>query len=294
MNYRSFARIILLLSLSPLSLAQSIDLGRDELPVHIPESYTGSEPVPLILLLHGYSYTGVRQDNLFKISPLADDFGFLLVAPNGTREPEGRGAQFWNATEACCNFYHVDVDDSAYILSIIEEMKENYNVDEKRVYLIGWSNGGFMSYRMAYEHSDTIAAIASVAGANHLERRDPPPNGVHVLQIHGTNDRTIEYQGGSTATRRQEGQGGYYPGALSTIRRWASYNDCQPEGQSRERRDLDASLPGHETGVLKFEIGCRPNGSAELWTIASGNHSPVASESFGAQIVEWLYAHPKR
>jgi len=45
--------------------------------------------------------------------------------------------------------------------------------------------------------------------------------------------------------------------------------------------------------VLKFEVGCKPGGSAELWTIASGTHVPVLSDTFAAQVVEWLLAHPK-
>ena len=65
-------------------------------------------------------------------------------------------------------------------------------MDASRVYVIGHSNGGFMSYRMAYEHSDVVAAIVSLAGANHLEQREPPPNPVHILQIRGTDDTTID------------------------------------------------------------------------------------------------------
>jgi polyhydroxybutyrate depolymerase len=59
-------------------------------------------------------------------------------------------------------------------------------------------------------------------------------------------------------------------------------------------RDLDASLPGFETGVLKFAAGCKRGGSAELWTIAGGTHVPAVSETYGAQLVEWLLAHPKQ
>ena len=171
-------------------------------------------------------------------------------------------------------------------------MQKVYNVDGRRIYLIGHSNGGFMSYRMAYEHSDKISAIVSLAGANHREQRDPPPNAVHILQIHGTNDRIIDYQGGDTR-EYFNGMGGRYPGALRSVRRWADYNGCAEAGAGRELRDLEASLPGHETGVLKFEIGCKEGGSAELWTISSGVHSPMFSDTFAAQVVEWLLAHPK-
>lgn len=279
--------LLALLLFSSITYAQStIDFGRGEVPVTIPQSYDESTAMPLIVLLHGYTSSGQNQDNYFRVSPLADDYGFLFVAPDGTRESGGNQSRFWNASNACCNFENSEVDDSAYVRSIIDQMKQRYNVDEDRVYLIGHSNGGFMSFRMAYDHSETIAAIASLAGANHMEQRDAPASPVHILQIHGTNDETIAYQGGDIRENR-------YPGALASVRRWASYNGCSPNGVGRELRDLEASLPGYESGVLKFEIGCKRGGSAELWTISAGTHVPVLSQSFAAQVVEWLLAHPK-
>ena len=274
------------------SMAQDINFGRGDVLVKIPSTYSNSDSYPLVILLHGYTSSGRRIDNYFKVSDLVDDYDFLFVAPDGTQETTGRQNRFWNATDACCNFFESEVDDSGYIRSIIEEMQKVYNVDGRRIYLIGHSNGGFMSYRMAYEHSDKISAIVSLAGANHREQRDPPPNAVHILQIHGTNDRIIDFQGGDTR-EYFNGRGGRYPGALRSVRRWADYNGCAEAGAGRELRDLEASLPGHETGVLKFEIGCKEGGSAELWTIASGVHSPMFSDTFAAQVVEWLLAHPK-
>ena len=268
------------------SLAQDIDFGRGDVLVKVPESYSASEAHPLIILLHGYTSSGRNQDSYFQVSDLADDYGFLFAAPDGVREPSGNESRFWNASDACCNFFGVEVDDSEYVRSIIDEMKQRYNVDENRVFLIGHSNGGFMSFRMAYEHSDAVAAIASLAGANHMDQREAPENPVHILQIHGTNDETIGYQGGDIMDNR-------YPSALQSVRRWATYNGCSQDGMGRELRDLEASLPGHESGVLKFEVGCKPGGSAELWTIASGTHVPVLSATFAAQVVEWLLAHPK-
>jgi len=271
---------------SSLATAQSIDLGRGELPVTVPEGYSADTPAPLIVLLHGYTSSGMVADRYMGLSAIADDYGFLLVAPNGTREPGGDQNPCWNASDACCNFFSTDVDDSGYLMSVIERMESEYNIDPKRIYLVGHSNGGFMSYRMAYEHSDKIAAIVSLAGANHLEQRPAPEHAVNILQIHGTADETIAYQGG-------EIQGNRYPSAMGSVQRWASYNGCITQGRAREQRDLDASLPGHETGVMTFDIGCRPGGAVALWTISAGTHVPSVSDSYGAQLVEWLYDHPK-
>jgi polyhydroxybutyrate depolymerase len=266
--------------------AQTIDAGRGPIPLTVPKAYDASVPTPLIVSLHGYTSSGERHDSRWGIGALADRYGFLMIAPDGTREAGDDQNPFWNAGGACCNFEGSTVDDSGYLRRIIDQIEASYNVDPARIYVIGHSNGGFMSYRMAYEHSDVVAAMVSLAGANHLEQREPPPHPVHVLQIHGTDDATIAYRGGAT-------QGNRYPSASASVRRWAEYNGCDGSVASREMRDLDASLPGHETGVMKMNAGCKDGGSAELWTISDGAHSPVYSETWGEQIVEWLLAHPK-
>jgi polyhydroxybutyrate depolymerase len=269
------------------SAAQTIDFGRGPVLVSAPEDYRNATDLPLIVLLHGYTSSGQSITNYWGLGRLVEDYGFVLAAPDGTRESNGNQNPFWNATDACCNFENSPVNDSAYIRHIIDQIKTSHPIDPDRVYVIGHSNGGFMSLRMAYEHSDVIAAVISMAGANHLEQREPPPFPVHVLQIHGSNDETIAFQGGAIREVR-------YPSARGTVERWADYNGCRRPGVSREMRDLEASLPGYETGVLKFAAGCKPGGSAELWTIAGGTHTPVVSESYGAQLVEWLLAHPKQ
>ena len=286
MKLRFIPAFILAALLSSTSFAQSIDMGRGDLPISVPDDYDENVPTPLIVSLHGYTGNGARTAAYMGLDEAVDDYDFLLISPNGMREPGGDENPYWNASDACCNFYGEETDDVGYIMSIINEMKSRYNVDPLRVYLVGHSNGGFMSYRMAYEHSDTIAAIASLAGANHVEQRDPPPYPVHILQIHGTADSTIRYGGGEIQENR-------YPSALGSVRRWANYNGCEQDGRGREQRDLDASLPGYETGVLRYNIGCKAGGSSELWTISAGAHSPVVSDTYGEQVVEWLLAHPK-
>jgi len=286
-HLETIATVLVLSTVAVLpAAAQSIDAGRGPIPLTVPEGYDPDIPTPLIVVLHGYGGSGAGTDARWGISALADEYVFLTIAPDGPKENGGRQTPFWNASDACCNFEGSRSDDSGYIRRIIEEIKAGYNVDEARVYVTGHSNGGFMSYRMAYEHSDVVAAIVSLAGANHAEERDPPPYPVHVLQIHGTDDATIDYRGGEIRENR-------YPSAIASVTRWAQYNGCDMSRSSREMRDLDTSLPGYETGVMKLNTGCKDGGSAELWTISDGAHSPVYSDTYGAQVVEWLLAHPK-
>lgn len=267
--------------------AQSIDLGRGRLDVTVPASYTIDEPMPLVVLLHGYGSSGERQNAYMKFGELVDSHGFLLVYPDGSREDSEDRRRFWNGSRACCNFTGSTIDDSGYVRAIIDEMSSLFNVDPARIYLIGHSNGGFMSFRAAHEHAETIAAIASLAGAAATVDRGPLSSPVHVLQIHGTADETILYDGGEIGRST-------YPSAVESVERWAAYNGCAATGVvAPERIDLVTEVDGDDTVITRYENGCQAGGSAELWTIEGGSHSPPFSDHFARHVVEWFMAHPK-
>ena len=283
--------VLIALVAVPLSFSEpeSIDAGRGPVPLHVPANYDTDTPAPLVVLLHGYTSSGKQQESYMKFGALVDTYGYLLATPDGTREESGRKARFWNASDACCNFQGSEVDDSAYVQEIIDRVKADYSIDPKRVYLIGHSNGGFMSYRMAYDHSDPIAAIASLAGATLADLDRPAPaSTVHVLQIHGTKDTTIAYGGGEIGATTT------YPGAQQSVEQWAAYNGCEVEAITLEKTiDLDKRIEGNETTITQYTSRCRTGGAVELWTIEGGGHIPSRSDTFSKHVIEWLLAHPK-
>ena len=261
-----------------------IDLGRGPVTVHVPDAYDGSVRAPLVLLLHGYGSSGFETELVLNLQSLVDPLGFCYAYPDGTQDVLGN--RFWNATDACCNFFSSNVDDSGYLRAFIEAAKTQLSIDDRRVYVVGHSNGAFMAYRMACEHADAVAAIVSYAGATWDDRTQcTPSEPVHVLQIHGTADGTIFYDGGELL-------GVDYPGALESVLTWVGYDGCSGVvDTSSPPLDIDASVPGAETTVFRYVDGCAPGGSAELWRVQGGGHVPVPSADFGTLAIEWLYAH---
>ena len=243
-----------------------------------------TSPAPLLILLHGYGADGAIQDAYLGLAAATDAHGMLYVHPDGT--PNAKSERFWNATDACCGA-RSGVDDSAYIDAIIADVKARYDVDPRRVFIVGHSNGGFMAYRMACDHADEIAAVVSLEGATYANpSRCRPTEPVAVLEVHGTADDTIDYDGGTIGKAR-------YPGAKDTIATWARYNGCDAKATlpAPPAHAIEDGLP--PATVVSHATGCDGHSVAELWTQPDGVHIPPFSSSFADQIVTFLLAHPK-
>lgn len=260
---------------------------------HVPPGYDGKAPLPLLIVLHGYQSSGAGHAAYFAIADAAARAGVMYVAPDGSRDVVGD--RFWNAGRACCDFHGAGVDDVAYLSALITDVRAHHRIDPRRIFLLGHSNGGFMSYRMACARADLIAGLVSLAGAG------PGPDDalpctpgepVSVLQVHGDRDRVIEYGGGRFHARL-----GRYPSAQATVATWAQHNGCTgplSPVTGAPRVTLTATAAGDGTGDTRQQsyAGC-PQGAVELWTIEGGNHMPPLSPQFAARVLQFLLAHPK-
>lgn len=250
----------------------------------VPEGYDRQQPTPLVVLLHGYSSNGSAQNAYFRLSALADRENFLLAYPDGTRDRVGN--RFWNATDACCDFFNHGVDDVAYLDAVIDEIAGRYNVDPRRLFLVGHSNGAFMAHRFACDRAGRVAAIVTLAGMQWQDAtRCGAGSPVSVLHVHGRQDQVIDYEGGSTPK-------GPYPGAVETVEAWAAKNGCTGTlGPTGRRLDLEARVAGEETVVERYSA-C-PGAEVELWTIEGGAHVPAFNDHWAESIWDFAAAHPQ-
>ena len=105
---------------------------------------TPTSPAPLVIVLHGYGSSGQDHDAYFHLGSAAAQRGFLYAYPDGTFDSGGN--RFWNATDACCDFDRTGVADVAYLTDVITEIRAHSRSIRNASYLLGHSNGGFMSY----------------------------------------------------------------------------------------------------------------------------------------------------
>ena len=227
--------LLLLLGFTfPISAQQTINgsITHDEIQrnyiLYIPEICDGSTAVPLVLNFHGYGSNATQQMFYGDFRDIADTEGFLLVYPEGTLS---NGDQFWNV--GFPGNTSSTIDDVGFTEALIDELANSYAIDLDRVYSTGMSNGGFMSFLLACQLSEKIAAVASVTGSmtpdtlNDCNAQHPTP----VLQIHGTNDSVVPYDGNSTWTLP----------IVDLVSYWVNYNNCEATPTTTTFPDLDLS-----------------------------------------------------
>lgn len=159
--------------------------------VYRPLSLSRQVPVPLVIMLHGGFGTGKQAESSYNWDSQAGQHGFVVVYPNGINHS-------WNAGGICCGpALRENVDDVGFLNRLIEEVSRTEDIDPKRVYLTGISNGAAMAYRFACEGAYPVAAIGPVAGS--FSFSCPRSHHVSVMAIHGLEDRHIPFAGGQGA-----------------------------------------------------------------------------------------------
>jgi len=194
--------------------------------IYVPEIYDGSKAVPLVLNFHGFGSSASQQMFYGDFRDIANTEGFLLVHPEGTTFI---GNQFWNV-----GFPGISstIDDVGFTEALIDELATLYTIDLDRVYATGMSNGGFMSFLLACQLSEKIAAVASVTGSMTQDTFDdcnaqlPTP----VLQIHGTEDDVVLYNENNLSLP--------IPDVISY---WVDHNNCETTPTTTTLPDLDVS-----------------------------------------------------
>jgi len=279
MKLRLFTVLALTLSfLTPAHAGTSNIIGGDR-PVEVHYPSTLQNPAPLLILLHSASTSGSHLEKYTKLASIAKKNGIIYIAPDGMTNPYGK--RFWNASKSCCNRFKQEVDDVAYIDSLIEEINAKTPVDPKRIYLIGHSNGAFMSFTYACK-TDKVAAIVAIAGAMDVNPDCTPATPVSLLNIHGTADKTIKVDGGVMNDFA-------YTSAATTVDKFVAVNRCAQA--TAEKKDFEPSIKGSETTI--FDYVCGTHAELQYWKIAEGSHRPQLPKDFAQQVISFLLKQSK-
>jgi len=257
---------------------QRLDSGgvTREYLLHISSTYDAGTAVPLLINIHGFSATAQQQALLSGMSGKSDNEGFIVVYPQALGDPPTwRVGPLGGGDE-----------DLAFIVDLIDHMQAGYNIDPRRIYATGISNGGGMVNRLGCELADRVAAIGPVSGAYLFDEDCSPARPVPVVAFHGTADQLVPY----------EGKGISLPPIEVWAGDWARRNGCSAE-----------STVSYQQGEVSGQTwgACRDQADVVLYTIQDGGHTwpgvgalpglEGATKDIIATDVMWVFFmdHPK-
>ena len=236
----------------------------------MPGGHDYDRPLPLVVSLHGYTGWGTQNSAYMGLYDSVHQNEHLLLSPDGSMNWFVQ--RWWNATDACCNNFDEEVDDVGYLDSLIEEAILNYGADPDGVVIMGLSNGGFMSHRMACDSGDTIRSIVSLNGAtwDDFASNCPDTGRPDILHVHSTADGVIQYNGGSIL-------GSQYPSALESVGYWAARSGCDSSMTLLGSLDLINSDGVRETDSYE-NLNCSDGNRVAHWKVNNGSHVPSLND----------------
>ena len=195
-----------------------------------PES---SNPLPVVMAYHGFTKDAAYHRAISGLAEEAVERGFIVVFPEGTIPEDGTRPYFNIGT----NDDESLADDIGFTEEILDQLEEEYCIDNSRVYATGWSTGGMFASTLACELHDRFTAVAAVSGV--LLHEDCPDRPIPIIILHGTADSYVPYQdaapdhlaertkslGGSAA--QIEMFRGVDLNPIDYIDLWVEHNGCQ-------------------------------------------------------------------
>ena len=227
--------------------------------LYTPKSYHPDHPMPVVLVLHGHGGSGHSIAEVTRFNDLADKNGFIAVYPDAIDLDSDKNQHNWHLRRNSAK--KAEVDDVSFISALIDHLQQKRKIDNRKIYVAGFSKGAILAQDLACELPDKIAAFASVAGSipTWLRPKCQPQRPISMLMINGTNDQEVHYQGDPKDLSIPE-----------TVKFWQTKNQCAALSDVQ-------SVPHPNSGKgFKVNIsrssGCRDGSEVTLAAIVNGGH----------------------
>lgn len=234
--------------------------------IYTPTTITDNDEAPVLFALHGYGSSAETHKAYTMHEPFANTNKAIVVYAQGYKLETAltSSSSHWNVGAWTIGS---TVDDIDFINTVIDLIDDKAVINKNRIYSSGMSNGGFMSYNLACNLSSRIAAIVSVTGSFSSEMLADcnPEHPTPVMQIHGTLDPTVPFNGNSAL--------GMVP-IETTLEFWADYNLCNPVPEISVIDFFDLGMSVDH----KVYKECQNNVQVELFKSSGMDHTwPIES-----------------
>lgn len=259
--------------------------------LRVPKGYDGSHSIPLVMVLHGWTSSADQAEQYTRMADKADREGFAAVFPDGLGNP---GYQGWNAE-------FIDLtgknrpDDVGFLTAVLDQTEREINVDRKREYVVGHSNGAFMANALGAHLAGRLAAIASVAGSVGLSSEQTiakPAAPLNVLLLHGTADRMVAYGPSDSALFKGVG-------ARASAEWWAKADGCDVKPETAKTGGVTVDRYLHGKDGTEVELVTVEGAPHDWWGgLRRSGERIVDVPTYGAPVAdlvwEFFKSHPKR
>lgn len=216
-------------AVSPSLRSKSFRLSDREYLLHLPSGYKTDKKVPLVIALHAYTDHPRIMELYSGWSRKADKKNFIVVYPKGTNSKSNTNLS-WNANFCCGAAVENNIDDVKFINDLINELTKIYSIDESKIYLTGYSNGGMLAYKIAEQYPGRFAGLGMVstspAGKSPNETIFteflPPTPPIRTIMLHGMMDESVPYKGGLTKNNDKE-----FVAFEDTEKKWQDSYHCE-------------------------------------------------------------------
>lgn len=228
--------------------------------MHIPPSYDGKTPMPMVIDWHPLTQTAQYQRSASGYAELGDREGFVTLFPDGINNA-------WNIGPCCTQSR--DVDDLGFAKALVERMRKEACIDMKRVYSAGYSMGGGMTHYLGCNAADLFAAISPAAFDLLEENEEPcmPARPITVIAFRGTADPIVPYAGGaSTPPTPYPLDPIHFRGAEGTFMHWAELDGCtgEPEDVGGGCQTYKQCKDGVEVTLCTKQAGGHDTGDPDV------------------------------
>lgn len=233
--------------------------------IHVPKNYNSKTPAPLLFAIHGGGGNMKIQANndYYKQISKSEETGSITVFPNGHSKFQSGSFATWNAGHCCGDARDKNMDEIAFFKAMVKNISSQLNIDPKKIYATGMSNGGMMAYRLACEMADTFTAIAAVAGTDNTVNCNPA-RAISILHIHAKDDDHVKFDGGIGKNAAPAEKITNFKSVDSTIAKWVAFNKCE---------GAPVQVMYKEGSYCQRYSKCRENVKVELCVTPTGGHS---------------------
>lgn len=249
--------------------------------LHIPDAFDGTQAAPLVVFLHGGGGNAESAQNFTNFNEISEEYGFLMAYPQAGFKSavdsyvwaDGRGL----APDK------LGIDDVGFINKLVEQLIEEYKINENKIYLCGFSNGSFLTQRIAFEANSKFAAIGTLGGTmNEIYfENENPGRAIPMVYVFGTEDPLVPYEGGYVSDNSN-----FEPvvGTEDAVSFWENNNGCQTALNPVELPNTNAIDNSTVTVFEYTDCDCK-NSQVKFYRINGGGHTwpgvPLSIQNLG-------------